>query len=510
MYESPLDDHQTTILIIDDQPDQLRVLADILQSKGFVIKTAINGSIALASARTQPPDLVIISVDIPASADQAYEVCQRFKANPVTQALPIIFISVLDAVMAKVRAFGAGAVDYITRPFQIAEVVARLNTHITLRRLQTQLEAQNRLLQEQIEAKDQALRDRKAAEEKYRSIFENAVEGMYQANLEGQIISANPALSRIYGYESPEALIAELPNIDDLYVRPRRRDEILTYMRQFGDVMDFESQVYRKDGSIVWVAENLRAARNEKNDILYYEGSVQDVTERHQAEAELRHQRTRAERLLLNILPQHTAERLKQKPAVIADMLPDVTILFADIVDFTRLVADMPARDLVRMLNQIFSEFDHLAERYEVEKIKTIGDAYMVAGGVPLPTPGHANAIADMALSMQSVISQFRTMGDHSLNLRIGINTGQVVAGVIGTRKFTYDLWGNTVNVASRMESQGVPGKIQVTETTYRRLKSNYDFEPRGKIFVKGQGEMFTYWLLGRKGGTVVPESSGE
>jgi PAS domain S-box-containing protein len=489
-----------TILLIDSQLDQLRILAQILQEKGFSIQTAINSSIAIALAKMQPPELILISTDTVELASQGYHACRRFKAESKTQAIPIIFLSVLNTTMAKVQAFGAGAVDYIIRPFQIAEVVARVETHITLRRLQIKTEAQNQLLQEQIVAKDQALRDRALAEAKYRSIFENAIEGIYQITPTGRFLSANPALARIYGYDSAAELMAQLVDLgNQLYVRPRRRDELVTYMSQFGDLNNFESEIYRKDGSRIWISESIRAVQDEAGNLLNYEGSVQDITERRQAEEELRRQRTRAERLLLNILPQPIAERLKQKPVVVADMLPDVTILFADLVNFTQLVAHMPPQELVQMLNRIFSEFDHLAERYAVEKVKTIGDAYMVAGGAPLPAPGHADAIANMALSMQSIMGQFQPDTKQPLQLRIGINTGPVVAGVIGTRKFTYDLWGNTVNIASRMESQGVPGRIQITEATYRRLQKNYDIEYRGRIMIKGQGETPTYWLLGRK-----------
>jgi class 3 adenylate cyclase len=157
----------------------------------------------------------------------------------------------------------------------------------------------------------------------------------------------------------------------------------------------------------------------------------------------------------------------------------------------------MSATELVNLLNQIFSTFDQLVERYSLEKIKTIGDAYMVAGGLPTPRPAHAEAVAQLALEMQQEITRFQRDDGEPFRLRIGINTGSVVAGVIGIKKFIYDLWGDAVNVASRMESQGDAGGIQVTATTYEHLKERYRFQERGTITVKGRGEMKTYWLLG-------------
>lgn len=217
----------------------------------------------------------------------------------------------------------------------------------------------------------------------------------------------------------------------------------------------------------------------------------------HIHEALVREQDT-AERLLLNVLPKEIAERLKQQPAVIADGYPEVSVLFADIAGFTTLSERLPADELVAMLDEIFSAFDRLTERHGLEKIKTIGDAYMVAGGLPQPKADHARAIAELALDMRDALDALPCARVHGLTMRIGIHTGPVVAGVIGQRKFSYDMWGDTVNVASRMESHGAPGAIQLSDATYRQLGGAYELEPRGAITVKGKGEMQTYWLKGR------------
>jgi class 3 adenylate cyclase len=215
---------------------------------------------------------------------------------------------------------------------------------------------------------------------------------------------------------------------------------------------------------------------------------------------QLRQEKERSEQLLLNILPEEIADRLMRTNESPAEHFEEATILFADIVGFTSLSARMEPLQLVAGLNQIFSAFDQLTEKYELEKIKTIGDAYMVVGGLPTARPDHAEAIASMALDMQAYMQDMENIFGEALQIRIGINTGSVIAGVIGIKKFIYDLWGDAVNVASRMESHGKPGYIQVTDATYNKLKDKYILEPRGKVEVKGRGEMMTYWLLGRRG----------
>ena len=225
----------------------------------------------------------------------------------------------------------------------------------------------------------------------------------------------------------------------------------------------------------------------------------QEVQERQQMEFALRQEQQKSEQLLLNILPEAIVEQLKQFQGSLAQRFDEATVLFADIVNFTPLAAQVSPLDLVNLLNQIFSAFDRLVEKHQLEKIKTIGDAYMAVGGIPVPKADHAVAVADMALEMQTVIQQFEGQLGEPLQLRIGINTGTVVAGVIGIKKFSYDLWGDTVNVASRMETQGMPGKIQITEATYSLLKETFLFEPAPEIFVKGKGPMSTYYLLGRR-----------
>jgi guanylate cyclase len=223
------------------------------------------------------------------------------------------------------------------------------------------------------------------------------------------------------------------------------------------------------------------------------------VRARDRALAELKVERAKSERLLLNVLPAPVASRLKESDEVIADGYASATVLFADIVGFTPLSQDLAPADTVALLDRVFARWDALAARHGVEKIKTIGDAYMVAGGLPEPRQDHAEAIADMALGMGAEVERCVAETGQPLEVRIGIDTGPVVAGVIGRAKFTYDLWGDTVNTASRMESHGMAGEIQVSERVYEQLCGRYDLRQRGTIDVKGKGPMTTYLLLGRR-----------
>ena len=674
MNDNPLPAEPKDILIVDDMPDNLRLLSTMLTCYGYHVRKAINGQLALQGAEISPPDLILLDINMPKM--NGYQVCEKLKLSEKTKDIPVIFISALDDVMEKVKAFEVGGVDYITKPFQIEEVLARVQNQLSLRLLQSQLQLQarelhdrNSRLQQEIAERQRAeesirfllettraigeavdfnsalevilhqvgqtirwdvgeawipdaegtvlqsapgwyasnarmdsfrseseqltfamniglpgrvwaskqpewvedisqgyphflqsqialelgfkagfgvpilvgdevlavlvffklspcrknarfidifnavatqlgsLIQRKQAEEllriaqeKYHSIVENAMEGIFQSTPSGGYISANPALAKLYGYDSPEALMSDITNISQqLYVDAERRLEFVAAMEADNAVSGFESMVCRKDGRRIWVSENVRAVRDSKGELLYYEGTVSDITERKLAQEALKVQQEQSEKLLLNILPKPIAERLKAEQSTIADSFADVSVLFADIVGFTELSARMSPTELVKRLNVIFSHFDQLAENYGVEKIKTIGDAYMVVGGLPMPRDDHAEAIAQMALGMQAKIAKLCADTGEKLAIRVGINSGPVVAGVIGVSKFTYDLWGDTVNVAARMEATGFAGRIQVTDVTYELLKDKYLCEKRGVIQVKGKGNMMTYWLLEKK-----------
>ena len=234
--------------------------------------------------------------------------------------------------------------------------------------------------------------------------------------------------------------------------------------------------------------------------------------ERRDALAALRQEQAKAENLLLNILPRSIADKLKAQTQPIADQFQSASILFADVADFTPWAERLTPAQVVGYLDHLFSHFDELAERYGLEKIKTIGDCYMVAAGVPTPRPDHARALALMALDMLDAMRSADEVGHLGLELRVGINSGPVVAGVIGRKRFLYDLWGDAVNTASRMESHGTPGRIQITRATYELLEDEFECEPRGTITVKGKGEVEVWYLVGPRGEhtSVATHGAGE
>ena len=349
-----IDEQTTSILIVDDTRENLQLLVGMLSNRGYSVRPAPNGKLALATARAEPPDLVLLDIRMPDL--DGYEVCRQLKADPRTREIPVIFLSALDETIDKVQAFKVGGIDYITKPFQFEEVVVRIDTHLSLQRLQNRLEQQNILLQQE---------------------------------------------------------------------------------------------------------------------------------------------REKSEQLLRSIFPEAISQQLKHNRDPIAEEFSEATILFADLVDFTKLAAQMSPLELVEWLNQVFSTFDRLVRKYHLEKIKTIGDAYMVVGGLPTPHPNSVEAIASLALAMQQEIKIFTREDGTPLQLRIGIHTGSVVAGVIGIDKFIYDLWGDTVNIASRMESQGEPGRIQVSAAVRDCLKDRFELSLRGSIPIRGRGNMETYWLTG-------------
>ncbi|HEY9735602.1 MAG TPA: adenylate/guanylate cyclase domain-containing protein [Trichocoleus sp.] len=488
---------QTNLLIVDDDTASRKPLARLLIHEGFVVRELQSGEEVFEAIADTSPDLILLDILLPDT--DGYEICRRLKGNATARDIPVIFFSALGGSLDKVKAFEAGAADYVTKPFQPQEVLARVRNQVNLYRQRRQLSQQNALLLEEVRERKQVEQALRAAETKYRSIFENSTAGIFKTTEGGAYISVNPALAQMYGYGSPEEMMGMVTNIDcQVYVQPKRRDELTAYLKRYAKIQDAESEVFRKDGSTFWISEDIWAVYDDGGQFLYYEGIVHDISERRQMETELRQQRQQADRLLINILPYQIAQRLKVGTRTIAESFDQVSVLFADLVDFTAASSEMTPRELVKLLNEIFSIFDQLAVSHSLEKIKTIGDAYMVAGGLPTARSDHTVSIARMALDMQEAIQHFQRPDGSPFQLRIGINTGPVVAGVIGRRKFAYDLWGDTVNIASRMEATGEPQRIQVTPELYECLKDEFIFEKRGFVIVKGRGQMMTYWLVGQ------------
>ncbi|MGE5656953.1 MAG: adenylate/guanylate cyclase domain-containing protein [Actinomycetota bacterium] len=341
---------------------------------------------------------------------------------------------------------------------------------------------------------EEALRE---SEERLRDLFENASDLIQSVTADGHFAYVNRAWRDTLGYSEVE--ITNLTVFDILHPDSKAQGiEILRRVLSGEQIDRVQAEFITKQGQKIsvegsvnckWVGGKPVGTR----------AIFRDITERLKAEKALRWEQEKSDRLLLNILPEPIADRLKQEQHTIAEDFANATVLFADIVGFTTLSASMSPIALVDLLNQIFSAFDRLSEQHALEKIKTIGDAYMVVGGLPTPKADHAEAIAQMALDMQTAIAEFNAKNNKAFSIRIGIHSGPVVAGVIGLKKFIYDLWGDTVNLASRMESHGLAGRIQVSDATYQLLKDKFILQKRGTIQIKGKGEMTTYFLTGKK-----------
>ena len=327
------------ILVVEDTPANIQALSSILKGHGYQVSVATNGKQALEVLERIRPDLILLDIMMPEM--DGFEACARIKASTAWREIPVIFLTARADTADIVRGFELGAVDYVPKPFNAHELLARVGTHLT---------------------------------------------------------------------------------IDNL---------------------------------------------NREN-----------------------------QRLLLNVLPAAIAEKLKQQVGIIAERFDDVSVLFSDLVGFTPLSLRMAPTDLVELLNRVFSGFDELADRYGVEKIKTIGDAYMVAGGLIDPDPDHLAKLASMALAMHEHVRALHTEFP-GLSLRIGMHVGSVIAGVIGIRKFIYDVWGDTVNTASRLEHHGTPWRVHVSDVVQQRLQGRFAFEACGRTELKGRGAMDTWFLLG-------------
>jgi adenylate cyclase len=438
-----------------------------------------------------------------------------------------------------------GGADYITKPFQVKEVLARVSNQLTVRSLQMQLQEKNQKLTRKNVQLHQEIAERRQVEMETTLLlkatqaisksedFESAIDVIL--GLIGETIEWNLGEAWI---PCSEGVLKSATNryVSDLsFAQFRQTSWQLTFAPGVGlpgriwqsqqsewieDVSTARDQLFLR--SEIAAAVGLKAAFGvpilADNQVLailifYREKALPcqprllelvsavatqlgSLIQRKQAEAALKLQQEQTEKLLLNILPKPIAERLQKEQKLIADHFDDVSVLFADLVGFTEFSAQKTPTQLVEILNGIFSEFDRLSELHGLEKIKTIGDAYMVVGGLPTPREDHSEAIALLALDMQAALRRFNLKIGENFQLRIGLHSGSVVAGIIGISKFSYDLWGDTVNIASRMESNGLPGKIQVTVATYERLKEQFVFEERGQIPIKGKGNMLTYWLI--------------
>jgi PAS domain S-box-containing protein len=488
-------DTKGVILIVDDNPDNLELLFFFLSDSNFIIEVAKDGKTAIQKVEEAPPDIILLDVMMPGI--DGFETCRRLKANQTTKDIPVIFMTALSETVDKVKGFDVGAVDYITKPIQPEDLIARVTTHLTIRNLNRSLVEQNQRLQQEIKERQQKEEELRLANQAIAASSDGIV--ISDARKPDMPITyVNPAFERLTGYEAKEVIGRNCRFLQGQDTEQPALKELREALRD-GRGCKVVLSNYRKNGTIFWNELSISPIYDADGNLTHFVGIQSDITERKVAQEALRYQQEQSENLLLNILPKPIAEQLKLYPSTIADSFEEVSVLFADLVGFTEFSSRRSAKQLVEFLNEIFSEFDQLADQLGLEKIKTIGDAYMVVAGLPTPRKDHAEAIAQMAIDMQQALTKVNAKTGQSFSMRIGINSGSVVAGVIGLKKFSYDLWGDTVNTASRMESMGIPGEIQVTAETYKRLSHKYLLDERGVLSVKGKGEMITYLLKGSK-----------
>ncbi len=347
---------------------------------------------------------------------------------------------------------------------------------------------------------EKRLRD---SEQQVRLLLNSTGEGIYGVDLQGNCTFANPACVRLLGFESNEELLGR--NMHELahHTRPNGEPYPMVECKIYqafrvGEGVHVDNEViWRADGTS-FPAEYWSYPMDRDGESIGSVLTFVDITQRRQIETKLRQEHARAERLLLNVLPPAIAEQLKAHPGkTIAEQFDEVTALFADVVGFTGLSERLSPHEAVELLNEVFTAFDRFADRYGVEKIRTIGDGYMVAAGAPVRRDDHCDAIARMALDMRDWMTERRQSDSLPIQVRIGINSGSAVGAIVGTSKFHYDLWGDAINVAARMESLGEPGQIHVAEGAWKKLRGGYRLESRGEVDVKGKGTMPTWYLEG-------------
>jgi adenylate cyclase len=461
-----------TILIVDDTPGNLKLLSLALVQQGYEVRNAINGSLALSGAKTIRPDLILLDIMMPGM--DGYEVCERLKQDPQTQDIPVIFMSAIDGVVDKVKAFDVGGVDYVNKPFQIEEVLVRIAHQLQIGHLQSRLEEQNLQLQ-------QDARNRQSLELYYQQLWEGSSDGMYRTTPDGSFTAVNQAFAEVMGYDTPGQLVDGGKNAADFYVQPARWHEFVAQIQQQGRVIDFSTAVRQRDGEVIWLATTAQAVTDEVGQVISYEGRIQALPDK-TAIAQRDNHRRRLRRLLISLFPKVIAKQFIRDPQNrCVGAFPQTTLLSIVIVDADGFDPTDPAM-LIDRVNQVMQCLETTAERHGIEYVRSLGTTFLVAAGVPTPQRDHADRIVQFALDLRSQTLPWP--------IRMGIHSGPIVAGIVGgEQRLSYELYGQPCAIVQQLVDQGKPAQILVSAATRQALIGNYGFQTHAT------GLLESYWL---------------
>lgn len=477
------------ILAVDDSPTMLAVTESTLTALEHQVTSVQNANHAIRALQRHHIQLVILDWMMPDI--DGIQLANIIRDKFTNRYIYIIMLTARDGINDMVMGLESGIDDFMIKPFDKRELNARIKIGERIIALENQLIDNLELMNQ--------------SRQEWAATTEAIPQLICLLDADGNVMRTNGTLS---GWQLARQEEIQGRKLHNLLRRifPEFATQIRQHWVKAKEVLDTGNH-YVFNGTDTETARYFHIQYEPIGDVITAEHSfaavsIQDVTEQKQLELELisakqqlEAEHNKSERLLLNILPPRIAHQLKQHESTIAENFDEVSVLFADIVGFTALSRSTSAHELVALLNTIFTQFDQLAVHHQLEKIKTIGDAYLVVGGLSVENSNHILSIINMGLDMNRAINEVNDTLNHNLSIRIGIDCGPVVAGVIGKHKFIYDLWGDTVNTASRMESTGIEGYLQVTESVYHQEKLSFDFQYRGEIEIKGLGSVNTYLL---------------
>lgn len=482
------------ILIADDQKDNIIAMYSILHqyNSGYEIIAAPNGKIAFELAQEFNPDLIILDWEMPVLT--GIDAVKLLKSTNSTKSIPIIMATALASSENLQEAMAEGAMDYIKKPIDRIELIARVRSALVLYDSFKEIRNQKDTIENQsleLLARNNELR-------KLSIVASKTDNSVIIIDANGEIEWANEGFAKLGEMSIEEFKTKYGSNFHDVAKKLGFKKELDDCIRE-NKTVSYTIPFTTISNVKKWVQTTLTPIFNEKFELEKLIAVESDISKIKEQEELIIQEKKKTDELLLNILPAETAAELKAKGTATPRLYKKVSILFTDFKGFTKSCEGLSAGDIVSELHSYFAEFDDIIENHNLEKIKTIGDAYMCAGGLPIRNKTNPIDSVLAALKIQAYMNKLnktrKNMGQHTWELRLGIHTGEVVAGVVGKKKFVYDIWGDAVNIASRMETAGEVGKVNISETTYNEIKDFFDCEHRGKIEAKNKGKIDMYFV---------------